>query len=75
MEELRNAIKTLINNNLIVTDGVIHLVWCNGEMSYSPGDSVPYVVHSIDNDDLYEEYEDLDEAIDSFIEYTGMNEE
>lgn len=73
IEETRAAIKTLLENNLMATDAFVSIYWANGPIGYQEGDPTPYVISSDDDLDsqIYEEYEDIDDAITAFLIQTG----
>ena len=75
MSKVKDAIKTLLDANLMVTDGWVTLYWANGPMGYREGDPTPYVVRTDDEPtEVYEEHEGMDEAIASFLTHAGIDE-
>ena len=71
IKKIRAAVKTLLENNLLATDAFTSIYWANGPIGYREGDATPYVISSDDDSEIYEEYEDIDEAITAFLMQTG----
>ena len=78
MSKIRESIKTLLENSLAVDDTYVNIYWACGGMGCQEGDPVFYVVSQSccvdEEDEFYEEYEDVDEAITSFLRHAGIDE-
>lgn len=73
MKQVKESIKTILGKGLSVEDGLFSLYHANGAMGYQEGDPTPYVISSCD-DDFYEEYSNIDKAVESFLILTGISE-
>lgn len=75
MSKVKEAVKTILEADLMVTDGWVTLYLANGPMGYREGDPTPYVVRMDDEPtEVYEEHENVDDAIASFLVHAGVNE-
>lgn len=71
-EKTIEAIKIVLNEQLIIDDSVNCLFWACGPMGGSEDDDAIYILcNSDDNDVDYEEFNCIDKAIESFLKRTG----
>ena len=72
-EKTIEAIKIVLNEQLIVDDSINCLFWACGPMGVSEDDPTIYILcNSEDNDKDYEEFECIDEAIEAFLKRTVL---
>lgn len=78
IHEVKSAIKILLANRLQVNDGFVNIYRADGEMaSYEENEPVPYIICTTEFDgmdeehNIYQEFIDLDQALDFFLKHTG----
>jgi len=68
MKELKQAIKTILDHDLVVGDGFVSLYWASMDPSGK------YIVSSDESlanaTKIYEEFDGFDDACDCFLEHT-----
>lgn len=72
MSQLIKTIQTILENDLMVTDGWVTLYHANGEMGYTDGDPTPFVITD-DDDEVYQEFDEIGPAISEFLIHAGIS--